>query len=66
MENQGPIHFRYNPTWIKEKGVVELIRKAWMVSVIGSPAYIKESKLKAIKQFEPKWEKEQFYPPGKK
>lgn len=47
IENLGPIPFRFNPAWLKEEGILELIAQPWKRSISSSPSYVWENKLKA-------------------
>lgn len=48
-ENLGLILFRFSPCWSERDGFINTIRLAWSKSIIGSPSYLWERKLKATK-----------------
>lgn len=63
LEDLGPIPFRFNLGWIQE-GVVDLIKQDWSTLVVGSLAYVWESKLHLVKKILRPWAKKFFKPPG--
>lgn len=48
--NLGPIPFRFNPRWIQEKSYPALVAKIWNGTVIGSPFFVWEEKLRRLKK----------------
>ena len=56
-ENLGPIPFCFNPQWIEHDEFLVVVAKAWSTSVIGSPSYVWEHKLKATKLALKEWVK---------
>ena len=59
----GPIPFRFNPLWLQEAEVKEIVQKAWNSNIYGSPSYIWESKLREVHYALKKWEKVSFKGP---
>jgi hypothetical protein len=49
-EKYGSLPFRFNPLWLHNEEVLELIKKVWSNKVEGSSSFILESKLKATKK----------------
>lgn len=49
-EDLGPIPFRFNPGWVSEERVSDLISLTWRQEYIGPPAFDWEPKIKAVKQ----------------
>ena len=53
----GRIPFRFNPLWLKDSKVLEIIQEAWNTNIFGSPRYIWESKLRATRFALKSWAK---------
>jgi hypothetical protein len=62
-QNFGPLPFRFNPLWIDNPVTLPLIQQAWSSPFSGSPNFIWESKLKAVKNSLKDWVKSSFIPP---
>eukprot|EP00253_Pinus_taeda_P022753 PITA_22753 len=56
-ENLGPILFHFNPLWIKQEGFMEVVDKAWSITVTGSPSYVWEKNKKSTKATLKEWVK---------
>ena len=56
-ENLGPVPFCFSPQWIEQDGFLVVVAKVWSTSVIGSPSYVWEQKLKATKLALKEWVK---------
>ena len=57
MENLGPTPFRYSPIWNESGEAKKVIAVVWTNQIIGSPSYVWESKLKALRKELKKWAK---------
>jgi hypothetical protein len=55
--NLGPIPFRFNPRWIQEEGYSALVARIWNESILGSPFYVWEGKLRKLKRALKEWAK---------
>jgi len=55
MENQGPIPFRYCPTWNNNEDFKNLIVEVWSQKFMRSPYYVWETKLKNLRKELKKW-----------
>ena len=53
----GPIPFRFSPLWKEKSGFYETVRMAWATTVIGSPHFVWEQKLKITKTTLKEWSK---------
>jgi hypothetical protein len=62
-QNFGPLPFRFNPLWTENPIIPPLIQKVWSSPFSGSPNYIWESKLKAVKTTLKDWVKASYIPP---
>jgi len=49
-EHMGPFPFRFNPLWLEDKRIVEIIQRKWANYVEGSPSFVLETKLKMVKK----------------
>ena len=63
--NLGPIPFKFNPIWLHDVKIMELIQREWNTQHLGSPGYIWDSKLRTMKDALNKWVKEEFEEPNK-
>jgi hypothetical protein len=64
-QNFGPFPFRFNPLWLDSPPVPILVQQAWSSPFNGSPTFVWESKLKAVKLVLKEWDKSTFTPPNK-
>ena len=56
-EKLGPNPFRFSPLWVTMDGFYELVSEIWQKSVIGSPFFIWEEKLRRLKAALKSWAK---------
>ena len=61
--NLGPIPFRFNLIWLHDAKIMELIQREWKLQHFGSPNYIWESNLRAIRSSLKKWESTSYSEP---
>ena len=60
MESQGPIPFNFNLLWLNLNESYQIIETSLNINIKGSPSYIWESKLRAMKIELKKWYKSQY------
>eukprot|EP00253_Pinus_taeda_P008795 PITA_08795 len=53
----GPIPFRFSPLWTQQEGFHEVVSEVWNQHVQGSPFYVWEEKLRALKRRLKEWVK---------
>lgn len=58
LENQGPLPFKYNSIWDNKEEFGKQIKDNWKKSVIGSPQYVWETKLKNLRLHLKTWARE--------
>jgi hypothetical protein len=56
-QGQGPIPFRFNPSWIQDKDFLRLVSSVWTSKVKGSAFYVWEEKLRRLKTALKSWAK---------
>jgi hypothetical protein len=49
QRNLGPIPFRFSPLWINQKDFLNKVEEIWKTSVMGSPFFVWEEKLRRVK-----------------
>ena len=52
-----PIPFRFSPLWIQQEGFHEVVSEVWNRQIQGSPFYVWEEKLRALKRRLKEWAK---------
>ena len=62
-ENFGPLPLRYNQLWSSHEEAKQEVENVWRKNISGSPTYIWESKLKAIKAKLKDWAKTSYKDP---
>lgn len=65
-EDLGAIPFKYNPKWLKEDRFLDIIKMTRLTLVQGSPTFVWEVKLRAVKQALQICTKEVYVPPSNK
>jgi len=63
VPDYGPIPFLFNPIWLHDKTMTNIITCTWCKWVVGSLVHIWEQKLKDTNKFLKEWEKTHFTPP---
>eukprot|EP00253_Pinus_taeda_P024961 PITA_24961 len=53
----GPIPFRFSPLWIQQEGFNEVVAEVWNRKIQGSPFFVWEEKLRALKRRLKEWAK---------
>ena len=66
LENLGPLPFRFNHLWLESKGVRDIISKAWLCFIPGSPDFIWEQNLKRVKSSLNSWATHHYQEPSHK
>lgn len=61
----GPLPFFYSPLWNDIQEANQIVWKAWITHIEGSPIHIWDSKLKRTKQALKEWEKIHYQEPDK-
>jgi hypothetical protein len=59
----GPIPYQFNPLWLQEKTIINLIIPTWSQWIVGSLVFVWEKKVKATKLVLKEWEKHVYSPP---
>eukprot|EP00253_Pinus_taeda_P018034 PITA_18034 len=62
----GPIPFRFSPLWIQQEGFNEVVAEAWNQKIQGSPFFVWEEKLRALKRKLKEWAKALKTPAAKR
>eukprot|EP00253_Pinus_taeda_P014894 PITA_14894 len=62
----GPIPFRFIPLWIQQDGFNEVVSEVWNQKILGSPFFVWEEKLRALKRRLKEWAKALKTPDAKK
>eukprot|EP00253_Pinus_taeda_P001985 PITA_01985 len=62
----GPIPFRFSPLWIQPEGFHEVVSEVWNRHVLGSPFFVWEEKLCALKKRLKEWAKTLKTPAAKR
>jgi hypothetical protein len=62
-QNFGPLPFRFNQLWLDNPDIPTLVAQAWTTSISGSPNFVWESKLKAVKISLKDWVKKSYTAP---
>lgn len=62
----GPIPFRFSPLWIQQEGFHEVVSEVWNRHVLGSPFFVWEEKLRALKRRLKEWAKTLKTPAAKR
>lgn len=62
----GPIPFRFSPLWIQQEGFNEVVAEAWNQKIQGSPFFVWEEKLRALKRRLKEWAKALKTPAAKR
>ena len=56
-QNLGLIPFHFIPLWVSHNDFMKIVVEAWSASVMGSPFFIWEEKLRRVKKALEKWAK---------
>jgi hypothetical protein len=56
-QGQGPIPFRFNPSWTQDKDFLSIVSSMWTSKVNGSAFYVWEEKLRRLKAALKSWAK---------
>lgn len=62
----GPIPFRFSPLWIQQEGFNEVVSEVWNRKIQGSPFFVWEEKLRALKRRLKEWAKALKTPAAKR
>lgn len=54
-EDLGPLPFHFNPLRIERESFMETVKESWAKLISGSPCYVSEQNLKAVKQALREW-----------
>jgi hypothetical protein len=62
-KNFGPLSFRFNQLWLENPNIPMLVAQVWTTSISGSPNFVWQSKLKAVKISLKEWVKKSYISP---